>query len=89
MIKFITSFLSLLWVLLAGTPTESKVRLTKQPTKEDDFLKVNRWYDMNSDFIALAAILILLGLSIIFCFIFCGISAVESGNYYNHLGGVI
>ncbi len=89
MIKFITSFLSLLWVLLAGTSTENKVRLAKQPTKTDDFLKVSRWYDMNSDFIALAAILILLGLFILFCFICCGVSAVESGTMYNHLGGVI
>lgn len=90
MIKFITSILSLLWILLVGTPTEPKARLEKQPTKEDDKINLSRLFYMNSDIIALAAMLILLGLFITFCFMFCGVSAVESGTMRNFInGGVI
>lgn len=90
MIKFITSFLSLLKVLHVENTAENKVRLAKQPTKEDDIKKVSNWYLLNSDYFALAAILIFLGIFIIVCFKFCGISAVESGTMRNFInGGVI
>lgn len=88
MIKFITSILSLLWVLLAGTPN-IKNDLRKQPTKEETKMNLSRLFYMNIDYIALAAILILLVFFVVFCFWIVGVSAVESGNYYNHLGGVI
>lgn len=89
MFKFITSFLSLLYVLLVGTSTNDKVRLAKKPTKEDHMRNLNCWIQRNFYIIALAAILILLIIFAIVCFMIVGVSAVESGNYYNHLGGVI
>ena len=89
MIKFITSILSLLWILLVGTPTSEKPRLEKQPTKEDFKRNLNYWIARNFNFIALAAVLILVILIGLVCYAVVGVSAVESGNYYNHLGGVI
>ena len=89
MIKFITSFISLLLILLVGTPTNAKHSLYKQPTRDDFKKEVNYWIARNWNFIALAAILILLISFVLFVFWLCGVSAVESGNYYNHFGGVI
>ena len=88
MIKFITSFLSILWVLLAGTP-QPKHSLYKQPTRDDFRKEVDYWIAKNWNFIALAAILILLISFVFFMFWCVGVSAVDSGNYYNHMGGVI
>ena len=88
MIKGIVSILSLLWILLVGTP-QPKHSLYKQPTRDDFKKEVNYWIARNWNFIALAAILILLISFVLFMFWICGVSAVESGNYYNHFGGVI
>lgn len=87
--NIITSILSLLWVLLVGTSTDGKVRLAKQPTKEDDMKNISNWFYMNLDFIALAAILIFLVAFVIFCYWFVGVSAVESGTVYNHMEALI
>lgn len=88
MIKGIISILSLLWVLLAGTP-QPKYDLRKPTTKEDHLRTLKCWAQRNFYLIALAAILILLIAFVLFMFWICGVSAVESGNYYNHMGGVI
>ena len=88
MIKSIISILSLLWILIVGTP-QPKHSLYKQPTREDFSRDLNYWIQRNFYIIALAAILILLILFVIVCFWWVGVSTLESGNYYNHLGGVI
>ena len=89
MIKGIISTLSLLWILLAGTPTNAKHSLYKQPTREDFSRNLNYWIQRNFYIIALAAILILLILFVIVCFWGVGVSTLESGNYYNHIQEVI
>ena len=89
MIKGIISILSLLWILLVGTPSNAKHSLYKQPTREDFSRNLNCWIQRNFYIIALAAILTLLVSFVLFMFWCVGVSAVESGNYYNHMGGVI
>ena len=88
MIKFITSFLSLLWVLLAGTPTV-KNDLRKQPTRDDAIRNLNFWIQKNFYIIALAAIAICLIIFVIVCWLIVGVSAVESGTVYNHMNSII
>lgn len=94
MIKSILSTLSLLWILLAGTPTNPKstVLNKKLSNKEKRVYykkQSNLWIGENFNFIALAAILILVLFVIVFAFWMYGISAVESGTMYNHLQDVI
>lgn len=88
MIKVITSILSLLWVLLVGTPTD-KARLNKKPTHEDRMKNLNCWIEMNFHIICVTAIAILLIIFVIVCFMTVGVSAVESGKYYYHLEDII
>lgn len=88
MFKRIISILSLLWILLVGTP-QPKHSLHKQPIKKDFRKEADYWILKNWNFIALAAVLILIISFILFMFWAYGVSAVESGTYYNHLGGVI
>lgn len=90
MIKSIISILSLLWILLAGTSHTGRQSLYKQPTRDDFRKEVDYWIAKNWNFIALAAILILLISFVLFMFWLCGVSAVESGNMRNFInGGVI
>ena len=94
MIKSIISTLSLIRILLVGTPTPDKSTiLNKKMSKQEKriYMKVrfNLWIERNFGFIALAAILILLLLFVVVCFWLIGTSAVESGNVYNHFGDVI
>lgn len=89
MIKGIISILSLLWVLLVGTPSNGKARLTKKPTKEDYTLRINCWIERNSYIICVLAIVFLLIGFVFVCFALVGVSAVESGVQYNHFGDVI
>ena len=87
--NFITSILSLLWILIVGTP-QPKHSLYKQPTRDDFRKEVDYWIAKNWNFIALAAILILLISFVLFMFWLCGVSAVESGTMRNFInGGVI
>lgn len=89
MIKFITSFLSLLWILLIGTPTRDN-DLRKQPTKSDYNAQFYNWVERHFGLIALAARLILLAIFVTFCFLIVGVSATESGAMRNFInGGVI
>lgn len=55
--------------------------LRRKPTREDHYKKLDLWVSMNFYIVCLA----LLGLFIIFCFLFCGVSAVESGVMRNFL----
>ena len=93
-IKGIVSFLSLLYVLLVGTPTPNKSRILNRkltPKEKRGYykVKINLWIERNFNFIALAAILILIIFVILFSFWAYGVSAVESGTVYNHLNDVI
>ena len=87
--NFITFILSLLYLLLAGTNTSAKNSLHKKPTHEDNLKNFNRWCERNFGIIAFTAVIILLITFFVICFILVGVSATESGVYYNHLGGVI
>lgn len=94
MIKGIISTLSLLWILLVGTSTPNKSRiLNKKMSNKEKIIyykvKINYWIERNFGFIALAAVLILLITFCWFLFWLCGVSAVESGTVYNHMGDVI
>ena len=85
MIKhFITSILSILSVLLVGTPP-AKNSLHRQPTREDRRKAINCWIQMNFGIIALAVIVFLLIIFVFVCFLLVGVSATESGTYYYHL----
>lgn len=88
MIKFIASILSLLYVLLVGTP-QPKYDLRRQPTKDDFKRNLNYWIARNFNFIALATVTSLLVVFVLMCFWLVGVSATDSGTVYNHLGGVI
>ena len=95
MIKGIVSFLSLLYVLLVGTPTPNKSRilnrkLTPKEKRVYYKVKINLWIERNFGLIALAAILILLMIFVVMCFWIVGVSATESGAMRNFInGGVI
>lgn len=72
--------------LVFGTPT-AKNSLHKKPTREDHSKHFKCWIQMNSDIIALAAILILLIIFIVVCFKIVGVSATESGMLRNFING--
>ena len=94
MIKRIISTLSLLWILLAGTPTPDKSTILNRKMSSQEkriYYKVrfNLWIERNFGFIALAAIIILLILFVAMCFWIVGASCLESGTVYNHFQEVI
>ena len=94
MIKRIISTLSLLWILLAGTPTPDKSTILNRKMSSQEkriYYKVrfNLWIERNFGFIALAAIIILLIIFVAMCYWLVGVSAVESGTVYNHFQEVI
>ena len=94
MIKSIISTLSLIRILLVGTPTPDKSTiLNKKMSKQEKrtYMKVrfNLWIERNFGLIALAAILILLLLFVVVCFWIVGVSAVESGGMRNFINGGI
>lgn len=95
MFNRIISTLSFLWILLVGTPTESKSTiLNKKLSNKEKRIRMkvrfNFWIERNFGFIALAAILILLIIFVVMCFWIVGVSATESGTMRNFInGGVI
>ena len=95
MIKSIISTLSLLWILLVGTPTKDNKstilnkRVSNKQKRIYHKVRFSLWIERNFNFIALAAILILIIFVILFSFWAYGVSAVESGTVYNHLNDVI
>lgn len=66
-----------------------KYDLHKKPCKEDYINELRVWLTLNFSFIALAAIIGLIVFVVWFCFFITGISAVESGMWYNNLDKVI
>lgn len=85
--KILTSILILITGIF-GT-SNNPVRLQKKPTMKDRKEKFNCWIERNFGIIALIIMLFALISFVIVCYLVVGVSAVESGNYYNHLGGVI
>lgn len=82
--KILTSTLILITGIF-GT-SNNPVRLQKKPTMKEKF---NCWIQRNFGIIALIIMLLALISFVLMCYAFVGVSAVESGNYYNHMGGVI
>lgn len=94
MIKGIISTLSLLWILLVGTPTPNKSKvLNKKMTNQEKRIyykvKINLWIERNFGLIALAAIIILLIIFVVMCYWIVGVSATESGTVYNQFQNII
>lgn len=81
-------FTTLLSNLISETPT-AKHSLHKKPTKEDVHRNINCWIQRNFYIICLAAIVSLLLIFVVVCYVLVGVSATESGTYYNHIRGVI
>ena len=86
--NLIHSLILSLWILLVGIPTP-KNSLHKKPTKKDLLEGINCWVERNFYIIALAAIVFLLIVFVITCFLVVGFSATESGLLYNHFQEVI
>lgn len=82
------NLITTLYNLVTGTPT-IKHDLRKKPTHRDLHKEVNCWIHRNFYIICLAAIVFLLITFVIVCFMIIGVSATESGTYYNGLKGVI
>ena len=82
--KILTSLLILITGIF-GT-SNNPVRLQKKPTIK---IRINCWIERNFGIIALIIMSFALISFVIVCYLVVGVSAVESGNYYNHLGGVI
>lgn len=92
MFNRIISALSLLWILLVGTPTPNKSTILNRkmtPKEKRGYYKVrlNLWIERNFGLIALAAVLFLLITFVVMCFWSVGISAVESGGMRNFVNG--
>ena len=90
----IISILSLIWILLAGTPQESKSTIlnpkySNEQKHHQTMIRLNHFCHRNFYIICVAAIVILLLVFILFCFWIVGVSAVESGTVYNHMGAII
>ena len=82
------NIITTLYNLTTETPT-AKHTLHKKPTREDLQKGINCWIQRNFYIICLAAIIFLLITFVIVCYMLVGVSATESGTYYNGLKGVI
>ena len=83
------SFLRLLQVLILGNKNVPKHDLRKRKTTSDAMKSLNSFIERNFYIICLASILFLLIMFVIVCYAIVGVSAVESGTVYNHIGDVI
>ena len=82
------NLITTLYNLVTGTPT-IKHDLRKKPTREDLLRGINCWIQRNFYIICLAAIVFLLITFVMVCYMLVGVSATESGTYYNGLKGVV
>lgn len=82
------NFLLVLLGLLFGTKGPV-YDLRKKPTKEDYIRNFNCWVQRNFGIIVFLTMIALLVIFVIVCYMFVGVSAVESGNVYNHFMDVI
>lgn len=79
-----------LYNMLIGANNQApKYNLHKQPTKEDNLLKINRFIEKNFYVISLAFIVLLFLVFIWACFAIVGMSGTESGLTYNHMERII
>lgn len=85
MIRFITSILSLLYVLLVGTPTP-KYDLRKKQSKG---VMIETWLLNHANIILPLCFIVLMFLFVALAFALVGVSATDSGLQYNHLGDMI
>ena len=83
------NILRLLQVLLFGTQPVPKHDLRKRKTSDDAIMSLNMFLQKNFYIICVLAILFLLIVFVIVCYALVGVSAVESGTIYNHIGDVI
>jgi hypothetical protein len=66
---------------------DGKVRLEKQPTKEDYFKSFECWIQRHFTILCFIMIVFLLVFFIWLCFTIVGVSAVESGGMRNFING--
>lgn len=84
------SFLRLLQVFIYGTGEPvPKHDLRKKPNQEDAMKSLNDFLQRNFYIICTLAIIFLLIMFVICCYMIVGTSAVESGVTYNHIGDII
>ena len=72
-----------------GNKVTPKHDLRKKPTSDDARKSLNEFFQRNFYIICVASIIFLLIVFVIVCYAFVGVSAVESGTVYNHIGDVI
>lgn len=74
-------------ILLVGNSNNPVNDLRRKPTREDYLRTLNCWVERNFYIICLAAILFLLLIFCILCFLIVGVSATESGAMRNFING--
>jgi uncharacterized membrane protein len=83
------SILRLLQVLILGNRNVPKHDLRKRNTSDDAMKELNEFLQKNFYIICVLAILFLLIVFVICCYMVVGVSAVDSGITYNHIGDMI
>ena len=68
---------------------QHKYDLRKKPTSDDAMKGLNEFLQRNFYIICVLAIIFLLIMFVICCYMIVGMSAVESGVTYNHIGDII
>lgn len=85
----IRQVIQMLIVMLVGTRTVKPVHdLRKKPTREELIKRIDCFVKKYYGF-CIAIFLLTLLIIVLIVALFCGVSAVESGNYYYHLKAVI
>lgn len=80
---------SLLILLFGTSKNVPKHDLRKKPTSDDAIKSLNEFLQRNFYIICVLAIIFLLIVFCTVCYMLVGVSAVESGTVYNHIGDVI
>ena len=84
------SILSVLQVLINNeAQSVPKHDLRKKPTSNDAMKGLNEFLQRNFYIICVLAIIFLLIVFVICCYLVVGVSAVDSGVTYNHLGDIL
>ena len=83
------SILRLLQVLILGNRNVPKHDLRKRNTSDDAMKGLNEFLQKNFYIICVLAILFLLIVFVICCYMVVGVSAVESGTVYNNMEAII
>ena len=83
------SILRLLQGLVVGNKIIPKHDLRKKPTSDDALKFLNEFLGRHFYIICVLAIIFLLIVFVICCYMIVGISAVDSGVTYNHLENII